>query len=384
MIECQRHLFDIPDDVAYLNCAYMSPLMKPVQEAARDGVAAKARPWTLSPPDFFSHPRKCRELFAALINCDASAVAFIPAASYGLAVAARNVPVEPGQKIILLEDQFPSNVYAWRECARRTGGHVHTVTWNQAQRGDDAGTDWTAALLDAIDEDTAVVATAHCHWTDGSLVDLERIGVACRKVGAALVLDITQSGGAWPFDVRAVQPDFLACACYKWLLGPYSLGFLYVAEKWHQGEPLEYNWISRGGSEDFSGLVDYRDDYQPGADRFDMGERASFHLMPMAAAALKQILAWGVDGIATTLSARTKEIAERAGRLGLASDPPHLRAGHFLGVRFPGGIRKDLLSDLASRNIYVSVRGSAMRITPHLYNTDEDVDRLFAALEEEV
>lgn len=384
MIESQRHLFDIPDDVAYLNCAYMSPLMKSVQLAGREGIAAKTQPWMLTQEDFFTRSAHTRALFARLVNAEAGSIAFVPAASYGLAIAARNLPLGRHQNIIVLEDQFPSNVYTWRELAQRREAEIRTVTWAEAQRPDAPGTDWTAALLDAIGEKTGIVAVGNCHWTDGSLIDLVRVGARCREVGAALVLDITQSGGAWPIDVAQVRPDFMVCACYKWLLGPYTLGFLYVDPRWHDGEPLEHNWIAREGSQDFGGLVSYQDAYQPGAERYDLGERANFHLMPMAAAALEQLLEWKVDRIAETLAARNAKIAERASALGLTSDPPHLRAGHFLGVRFPGGIRPGLLSDLAAQKIYVSVRGDAMRITPHLYNTDEDVERLFQALSQDL
>ena len=384
MIENQRHLFNIPDNVAYLNCAYMSPLMKSVQAAGGAGIGVKAQPWTITPDDFFTHSARCRGLFAQLVNCDPDAVAFVPAASYGLAVAARNLPVKPNEEIVVLEDQFPSNVYVWRELAIRNGARLRTIARAEANGSGNSGTDWTSALLEALGERTAIVAVGQCHWTDGSLVDLVRVSERCREVGAALVLDITQSGGAWPFDISEVRPDFLVCACYKWLLGPYTMGFLYVDPKWHDGEPLEYNWIARENSQDFSRLVTYRDDYQGGAQRYDVGERANFHLMPMAAAALEQILEWGVSAIAKTLTDRTHAIAERASSMGLSSDPPHLRAGHFLGVRFPGGIRPNLLADLAAQKIYVSARGDAMRITPHLYNTDADVDRLFEALEGEV
>ena len=152
----------------------------------------------------------------------------------------------------------------------------------------------------------------NCHWTDGGLVDLVAIGARCREVGAALVLDVTQSLGAMPFEVGAVRPDYLACATYKWLLGPYSMGFCYVAPHRHEGRPLEHNWIHRKDSEDFAGLVAYRDEYQPGARRYDVGERSNFALMPMVVAALEQIFEWGVDEIAETLGNRTAAIAQRA------------------------------------------------------------------------
>jgi selenocysteine lyase/cysteine desulfurase len=250
------------------------------------------------------------------------------------------------------------------------------VTVTPAQDGD-----LTRALLEAIDERTAVVACAHCRWTDGGLVDLERVGARAREAGAALVLDLTQSAGALPIDMGRVRPDFAVAATYKWLMGPYSAGFLYVAPQRQGGRPIEFNWMNRAGSENFAGLVDYRDDYQPGARRFDVGEVANFALVPMAAAALEQLLDWGVEAIAATLGARTRAIAARARPLGLASVPDGLRAPHFLGLRFPAGVPDGLLQRLAERHVHVSVRGASLRVTPHVYNDDADVDRLFEALE---
>lgn len=371
----QRHLFDIPDEVAYLNCAYMGPLMHSVVEAGERGIRAKARPWGISPDDFFDEGERARERFARIIGADAEGVALIPAASYGLSCAARNIEVAPGNRIVVLAEQFPSNVYTWREVARTRGGTLVTV----ARPADD---DWTRATLAAIDDRTALVALPHCHWTDGGMLDLERVGRRCREAGAALVLDLTQSAGALRFDAGDIRPDYVVCAGYKWLLGPYSLGFLWVAPEHREGRPIEFNWIGRAGSEDFARLIDYRDEYQPGARRFDVGERSNFILVPMLGAALEQILEWGVDAIEGTLAARTADIAGRASRLGLGSAPAGLRAGHFLGLRFPGaGLPDGLLAALAAERVHVSVRGASMRVTPHLYTTDEDVDRLFTVLE---
>ena len=374
LIPSQRHLFDVPDDVAYLNCAYMGPLMHSVVEAGDRGIRAKARPWRISAEDFFEDGERARELFARIIGADAEGIALVPSASYGLSCAARNVEPAPGDRLVVLAEQFPSNVYAWREVARTSGAALVTV----ARPADD---DWSRAVLAAIDERTAVVALPHCHWTDGGRLDLVRIGARCREAGAVLVLDLTQSAGALRFDAAAVRPDYVVCAGYKWLLGPYSLGFLWAAPERRAGKPIEYNWIGRAGAEDFAGLVDYRDEYQPGARRFDVGERSNFILLPMLNAALEQILDWGVEAVEATLAARTADIAARAARLELGSAPAALRAGHFLGLRFPDGALPDgLLAALAAERVYVSVRGASMRVTPHLYNTGEDVDRLFAAL----
>ncbi len=373
MIPNQRHRFELLDDVAYLNCAYLSPLMKVVKDAGVNAVARRARPWEIAAGDFFTTSESVRTLFARIINAMPGDIAIVPAVSYGIATAARNVPIARGQSVVLLAEQFPSNVYAWREAVRNAGGQTITV----ARPADG---DWTGATLRAIGEDTAVVALANCHWTDGSLLDLVRVGMRCREVGAALVLDLTQSAGAMPFDVNAVQPDFAVAASYKWLLGPYSLAFLYVAPRWQSGEPLEHNWIAREHSEDFAGLVDYCDDFQPGARRFDMGEHSNFQLLPMAEAALGQILEWGVAEIAATLGQKTASVARRAAELALEVAPADQRAGHFVGLRFEQGVPSSLLERLGAAKVCVSVRGDSVRVTPHLYNTAVDIDRFFSVL----
>jgi len=372
----QRHLFDIPDDVAYLNCAYMSPLLRRVRDAGLAGLRRKASPWEIVPRDFFSGSDALRAAFAELINARADDIALVPAASYGVSTAARNLPLARGQNVIVVEDQFPSNVYPWRERAAETGARVRTVP--RPGNGD-----WTRAVLNAIDEATAVVAIPHCHWTDGGLFNIERIGEVCRGKGSALVLDVTQSLGALPLDVARVRPDFLACAAYKWLLGPYSTGLLYVSERWQrEGRPIEHNWIHRKNAEDFARLVDYQDEFEPGARRFDVGERSNFALVPAAEAGIRQLLEWGVDNVCETIAAKADRIVERLHPLGLTALPKGLRAPHYLGLQMEPGLPPELLPQLAARQVYVSVRGSSIRITPHLYNTEADIDRLVTALQE--
>ena len=184
--------------------------------------------------------------------------------------------------------------------------------------------------------------------------------------------------------MRRVQPDFLVVGSYKWLLGPYSLGFLYAAPKYHGGRPLEYNWISRKDSEDFAGLVRYRDEYQPGAARYDVGERSNFALLPMAIEALRQVGQWGVPQIESTLRVMTRQIGERAAELGLMVAPAPQRSAHLLGLTFPDGVPDSLVQMLASAQVYVSVRGSSIRIAPHLHNNADDVERLFEVLQKAV
>lgn len=374
MIPCQREKFLIPDDVAYFNCAYTAPLLKAAEALGRDAVTLKTSPWRLTTDMFFRDLNANRALFAALVGAEAEQVAIIPSVSYGIALAARNLPVQAGQSILILEDQFPSNVYVWRRLARSRGAAVASVP-----RPKDGN--WTPAVMAAITPRTAVAALPHCHWTDGTLIDLQTIGQKCRDCGTALVVDGTQSLGAMPFSVPQIQPDFLVTTAHKWLLGPYSYGFCYVAPRWHEGRPLEENWLNREGSENFANLVRYRDGYQNGAQRFDAGEASNFILAPIAGAALRQILDWGLDKIAVTLRVRTDAIAERARSMGFDVADRPFRAPHLVGLRHPDGFPADMPVRLAAGGVYASARGDSIRIAPHLYNTNEDVDRLFQVLE---
>jgi selenocysteine lyase/cysteine desulfurase len=373
-IKAVRNLFEIPEGITYLNCASMAPQLRCVTEAGLRAVRTKASPWNLSVAEWFAGSEELRNLAARVMGTDSDGVALVPAASYGIATAAANLPLSPGQTIVVLHQQFPSNIYAWYELAKKNGGRVVV-----AQRK--SGMDWTEALIAAIDENTAIVAVPQCHWTDGSKVDLERVGQRVRAVGAGLVIDASQSLGASPLNLERVQPDFLTAVGYKWLLGPYGLGYLYVAPKWREwGVPLEQSWIARAGSDDFSRLVDHTDAYRPGARRFDMGESPQFVLAPMAIAALQQILAWGVERIQRTLSLLTEKVAQLAADIDYAVLPRAQRSGHMIGIRPACGIPAGLPQLLHEANVFVSVRGDSIRVAPYLYNDADDIERLFGIL----
>ncbi len=368
-----RALFDVPPGIAYFNTANLSPHLHRVREAGEAALRRRGRPWTISPDDWFTDVERLRGLFAALIGADSDAIALVPATSYGFAVAARNIALDPGDRILVLAEEYPSGVYTWRAVARATGAHVVTVE-RRADRS------WTDAVLDALDQDIAVVSVPNVHWTDGSLIDLAAVAARTRAVGARLVVDGSQSIGAVPLDVRELHPDFVVGVGYKWLLGPFGLGYLYVAEEHRGGEPVEQNWINRAGSQDFARLVDYRDEYQPGARRFDVGQRTGFELVPMAVAALEQITAWGVGSIAAELAGVTAAIGARTAELGLEPARPADRGPHLLGLALPDDRRDTVLPALTAANCFASVRGRSLRIAPHLHTTDSDIDQLVQAL----
>ena len=368
----QRHLFDVPEEVAYFNTANLSPLLHRVAAAGQAAIEQRARPWTIKPPDWFSGVEQLRDRAALVLGTDSEGVALIPATSYGLAVAARNLPVPAGARILMLHEEYPSNYYTWRRHAQRNAAELVVVDREPGQS-------WAEAVLDQLDERVAVVAVPNVHWTDGALVDLGRIAPVARGAGAALVVDASQSLGAIPLELDELQPDVVVAVGYKWLLGPFSVGYLYLAPHLRDGEPLEENWISRAGSDDFAALVDYTDTYLPGARRFDVGQRTNFGLVPMAVAALDQILAWGVPNIAATLQALNDDLVKRITALGLAA-PSGPRAPHILGLPIPRESGDRILEALQHHGVSASVRGSALRLAPHLHTSGSDCDRLLAAL----
>lgn len=380
MLTCEKAAFSLPPDEHYLNCAYMSPISKAVEAAGLAGVSRKAVPSRIQPGDFFTDADRARALFARLVNApDPSRVAIIPAASYGLAIAARNLPAARGQNVVVTHEQFPANVHGWRRLSASRGVELRTVTPPDAAEG--RGREWNVRLLEAIDAKTAIVALGHVHWTDGTRFDLEAIGRRAREVGAALVVDGTQSVGALPFDVQAIQPDALVCATYKWLMGPYSLGFAYLGPRFDDGEPLEETWLGRAGSENFKELVNYRDEYQPGAIRYDVGERTNFALVPMAIAALEQVIERRPERVQEYCAALTAGLVDGVRARGFSVEDAAVRGAHLFGMRAPAGTDISAIGErLRAKKVFVSLRGSAIRVAPNVYNDAVDIDALLAAL----
>jgi selenocysteine lyase/cysteine desulfurase len=344
-----------------------------VRLAAERALDRRAVPWSIRADDWFDEVERLRTLFARVAGADPDGVAIVPSTSYGLAVAAANAEASPGDRVVLLAGDFPSNVQTWTAWAERNGAEVVT-----AERRADEG--WIEPLLAALDERVRVVSVPSVHWVDGSTVELERVAERGREVGALLVVDATQSVGAMPLDLAAVRPDYLVTAGYKWLLGPLGTSYLYVAPEHRDGRPLEENWANRASAEDFEqaeGASSRERAYRPGARRFDAGQRSNFVLVPMAIAALEQVLDWGVPEIAAGLAPLTARIEERAQAIGLDPVPARLRAPHMLGI----GLSAGMTARWSAEDVRVELLGTVMRVSPHLHVTDGDLELLFAALE---
>jgi len=371
-----KPLFSLPDGLHYLNCAYMAPLSRRVAAAGHAALDRLGAPSRVPASDFFDPCDEVRARFARLVNVtDPQRIALIPSVSYGMATVARNTPVTAGGNLVVVEGQFPSNVHVWRRLAVERRAELRSVPAPGTDGGRAHG--WNEAVLAAIDERTAVVAVPPFHWTDGSRFDLEAIGGRARDRGAAFVVDGTQAVGAVPFDCGRTAPDALVCAGYKWLTGPYSVGVAYFGPAFDGGVPLEENWITRRGSDDFAHLATGRDEYRPGAVRYDVGERSNFVLLPMLAAALAQVLEWSPAAVETHTRALTVSAAAALRDLGCGIEEDGWRAPHILGVRLPAGLDPaSLARQLHLRNISVSVRGRGLRVAPHLYNDADDLAAL--------
>lgn len=377
----QKELFSLPDTFHYLNCSYMSPLLKKVEEAGIRGIQSKRKPWETHPEDFFENSETLRALFADVIHTKSNNVAILPSVSYGMATIAKNIKIKPGQNIIVAGEQFPSNVYPWHSLAKRTGCSVVPV--DPPSEPKNRAKIWNEKILESINRDTALVALSHVHWTDGSLFDLVKISETAHRKGALLVIDGTQSIGALPFDINDVEPDALICAGYKWLMGPYSMALGYFGSYFKHGTPLEEGWITRAESEDFSQLVNYQDDYQPGAIRYDVGERSNFILVPMMIEALKQVLDWNIPSISEYISPLNRELTNLLADYPYQFEDERWRAPHILGIRLPDSIpMNELKTALQANDISVSIRGNAVRISPHVYNDTSDIQALAGLFKE--
>src|SRR5499426_2015727 len=280
MLPSQRALFDIPREICYLNAASWSPLPIATQEAGRAGVARKGQPWLIDPALPAAQYERARRAAARLINADADDVALISSVSYGVATAAKLMTVPAASRVLVLENDHSSAVLEWT-----TRAPFGRFTVEVVPRPGDG--DWTAAVLAAIERRAAppvgLASISSVHWSDGGLIDIEKIGAALRRQGAVFLIDATQAAGVLTMDVRRLDPDFVVFPTYKWLLGPYGRAFVYVAKRHQGGVPLEQTSYGRRAVRAEQDVYFTDTNYVANARRFDMGERDHFISMEMAA-----------------------------------------------------------------------------------------------------
>ena len=376
-MDSQKHLFQLPADSVYLNAAYMSPLLKSVEEAGIVSMQQKRNPVTIGRDDFFTGTDALKTSFGKLIQGDAAQCVIIPSSSYGFATVFQNLKSNGRKKALTIADEFPSGYLTLAHWC-----NTHKVELTIVDPGPGAASrDWNERLLDAIDQDTSVLLMSAVHWMHGIQYDVEAISARCRETGCRLIVDGTQSVGALPFDLGKTPVDALVCAGYKWLLGPYGIGMMWLDPSFNDGLPLEFNWINRSNSRDFARLTNYSLDYTPGAGRYNMGETSSFIHVAMLQAALEQIHTW----TPVAIQSHTLEIRNHL-RLLLSETRPALLtdkgySGHLFGLTLPIGTdAEQMAARLAKERISVSVRGNFIRVSPHVYNDQQDAEKLSAVL----
>ena len=377
-MRCQKTKFILSKKVTYLNCAYMSPMLKKVEKAGVKGIKQKRKPYHITPVDFFKTSDLVKKRFSSIIDCkNHNRIAIIPSASYGLANVVNNISIKEKDEIILLDEQFPSNVYPWLNVKERSKAKLVFIKRPDTLIG--SGKKWNEEILAAITNKTKVVAIGNIHWACGTLFDLIAIRKKTAEVGALLIIDGTQSIGALPLSIEKIQPDALICAGYKWLMGPYSIGVAYYGNYFDKGIPIEDNWINRRGSENFSGLINYSDRYGELASRYNVGEQSNFILLPMLLAGLNQIESWGVKNIQDYCKNLISEEIKKVNQKKYWIEKENYRANHLFGIKQLDN-KINLIEKLKSKKISVSIRGDKIRVSPHLYNDKREIKKLFECL----
>jgi selenocysteine lyase/cysteine desulfurase len=378
MLPSQREHFEMPREICFLNAASWSPLPRKTLEAARIAVGRKGQPWKL--PGGFANEmhERTRTAAARLINADADDMALISSVGYGVATAAKLVTIPRGARVLVLENDHSSPVLEWHSRAEAQGFAVETVR----QPGDG---DWTSAVLAAIERPGAppvgLASISSVHWSDGGLIDVDRVGAALRRQGAMFLVDATHGVGVLAMDVKKLDPDFVIFPTYKWLIGPYGRAFIYVAKRHQNGIPLEQTAYARRNINSERDVYFADIGYVANARRFDMGERDHFISMEMAAIGMEMMAAWGAAAVVQRLNMLTGRIADRLENSGGAHlAEARFRAPHILSLGFRGGLPAGLVEGLAGEGIYVAPRLGRMRISPHVYNDEADADRFVAAL----
>ena len=369
-----RALFALPEDMLYLDSAAHAPPLKAVRNAASAALQSSTTSWFGT--RWRDDVERVRSLASHLFDHDADAIAMIPSAAYGLSIAARNIPLQAGQSVLVLDGQFPSNLLPWQQRCAEVGANLVVARRNE-------GRDWTAAVLDALDAHPGirVLALPQAHWRDGSLLDLGRIAERARASGACLVLDLSQSLGVMPVDLHAWRPDFVVAVGYKWLLGGYGLAWLWAAPHWRDhGQPLEQGWMAH--DRDALWHPASHGDVSPlaGARRYDAGGVCDAIRLSMAEVALRQVLEWGVADIAAQLQRRTDALDEAMGVHGLDRLRTHQHAPHFCGVQLPSQRTDAVARALSEAGIVCTIRHGCVRLAPHLHAGVDDMCRPIAII----
>lgn len=374
MLNCQKSLFQLPDEIHYMNNAFMSPFMKQVEDAGILAIQKRRNPSVFKSSDYFTITEPLRQYFGNIIHSDPKHIAIIPSAAYGLQNAVSNLPIDNGDHAISVTGEFPSDLYTIQKWCDKHSKKLNIIS--PPQEFEDRGKKWNAGVLESINDDTAVVIMSSIHWQDGTKFDLKAIGQKCKSHKAMFIVDGTQSVGVLPIDVHECQIDALICAGYKWLLGPYSLGLAYYSDFFDTGIPMEESWMNKINAQNFAQLT-ADDEYAIGAQRYNMGESSQFIQAPMLAQSLGQIVEWNPVHIQEYCRQLMQPLIPVIKSKGLWIEDESYRTNHLFGILDPEQNNSEQIFEGFQKNkIFTSLRGRVVRISCYLYNTEQDIEIL--------
>ena len=362
-------------DVTYLNSASIGPLPERTIRALERFNRMRGAPHLLPDPDLFAIFAKSRRLVAELINATAEEIALATNTSYGLNIAALALPLEPGDVVLVSDREFPANVYPWLHLRQR-GVEVELAPVTPEGWPDEAH------LLERFaDPRVRVLAVSLVQFSNGYAVDLEALSEATRRTGTYLVVDAIQGLGQVPVDLQRTPVDVLSCGGQKWLLSPWGAGFTYVRrELIGQLTPPLAGWTAFEGTDDFTELTAYRTDFRETARRFEtitlpFQDFAGFN------ESVALILAEGPDRIGAHARACQEPVIDWANRTGVRITSPVGRHGSAILCIAPRNAAA-AHQRLREAGVYCSLREGSLRLSPHLFNTVDEMVRVTEILQE--
>lgn len=366
------------EGVVYLNAAAQAPMPLAAARAAQAALAWKQQPQRIPGEEYFGLPDRVRRLLARLMGGEPEEFAITSGASSGLGVVAAQFDWRAGDEILIAKGEFPSHFAAFRPLETTFGVKVRVV----APRGAFiTGEDFAAAITPR----TRLISASVVRSNDGSRLDAAALAAACRGAGVTLALDVAQYAGAMPLRLGELGADFAVCSGYKWLLGPYGTGFFWVRKQAMENLlPGPFYWMASEGAGNFDDLTRFENPVPvAGARRWDAPETANFINLAAFQAGLEWIETVGVEAIAAHTAKLVAQLIAGLpqGRYDLASPAAAAERGPYVCIR-PRDIASlpALTGKLARGDVFTSVRGGSLRISPYVYNTERDIERLVALL----
>jgi cysteine desulfurase / selenocysteine lyase len=362
-------------DQTFLNHASTGPLPQRAVDALQEATALRAEPWRFTQELQFGTLAKARAGCARLINGDAHDIALMVNTSYGLNLAARALPFDTGDVVITSDREYPSNIYPWMELEAARGITLKRIPCDGVLPDEEA-------IMTALDGPRVrAVVLSWVSFATGYRIDVARIGRACRERGIWFILDAIQGVGATRLDVRAVDVDVVACGAQKWLLSPWGTGFVWLRPDLVRSlRPVDVSWMATRNSDDFTRLTDYDFTYRDDARRFEMITLPYQDFIGLNAS-LDLFLEVGLDEVYAQIDRLTTRIVRWAsGAPGVRLVTPRgreQRAG-IVAVAPPNPVAAS--GRLTSAGVTHSLREAAIRLSPHFYNTEDEIDRALALL----